>query len=511
MKYKYLTKQLIVIIIGIIALEVCFLFVRSAIKDSLVKKWADDQNSITKDIELELEGESIKDDEALRDALISQYVGDIKVKYVCYLKSSETLSSSNAGAVTYSDFEECPIGMRFQVFLASLGAQKQFKRIDGGTVGYTDTIAIGEQSYYLIYSKVASPAMVVVGFVDSQAMTSIMSVYRTGFHIMIVLVLAVLGGVMFFGFKESGALNEEKTELIKTMREKDERADVLSYLMNDFSFEYDFKSDVISFSEKYATIFHRGRNFIRFKETIRNHFTIYHKDVDNLLKAYNDVLNGSDEGNFIFRLQMLNGQYEWFSAVFKTIFNSDGRPTYAVGKIYNIHESQKEKEALLSKSTKDPLTGLLNRGELEKRTQAYIDNMADEDHAALLIMDLDHFKSVNDNFGHSKGDDLLREISNLLMSEFRTTDIVGRLGGDEFYVFMKDISSMEDAITKCKSVLEKVRRSITYDDMTVDISTSMGIVEVVKGGKFLDLYMKADASLYDAKESGRNRLCIYND
>jgi putative two-component system response regulator len=287
--------------------------------------------------------------------------------------------------------------------------------------------------------------------------------------------------------------------------------DMLSYLMNEFTFEYDVEKDVLSFSEKYHTIFQRGRNFIRFRETIQSHYTVYHMDISKLQEVYEDVKGGKEEGSVLFRLQMTGGNYEWFRAVYKVMYSADRKPKYVVGKMLNVHQSQTEKEMLLTKSTRDPLTNLLNRSEMEKRTNAYIETMDSEDLAALLIMDLDHFKQVNDTFGHSKGDDLLRDVAAVIRDSFRTNDIVARLGGDEFFVFMKDIASDKDAVNKCEKLRLALYRDVTYGEQTVKISASMGIIFVKQGAQFLDIYMKADSALYRAKENGRNQICTYSE
>jgi putative two-component system response regulator len=234
-------------------------------------------------------------------------------------------------------------------------------------------------------------------------------------------------------------------------------------------------------------------------------------DISKLQEVYEDVKAGKEEGSVLFRLQMTGGNYEWFRAVYKVMYSVDRKPKYVVGKMLNVHQSQTEKEMLLTKSTRDPLTNLLNRSEMEKRTTAYIEGMDSEDLAALLIMDLDHFKQVNDTFGHSKGDDLLRDVAAVIRDNFRTNDIVARLGGDEFFVFMKDIASDKDAVNKCEKLRLALYRDVTYGEQTVKISASMGIIFVKQGAQFLDIYMKADSALYRAKENGRNQICTYSE
>ncbi|MCR5743589.1 MAG: sensor domain-containing diguanylate cyclase [Lachnospiraceae bacterium] len=510
MKQRYGKKQILIVSIGIIALVTGFLIIQAGVKNSLEKQWALSLVGATQNIELTQEGYTY-DLQPIMDVVEDYYVGNSKVKFICYYKNTYSLNEMLDGRIFYSDFETAKKDEKFSIFLRAMSQNKAYTIIENSANGYYQAINIEGKDYYIIFNTLSSYKLGIVGFVDKSEIKGLLSIISVGFVVLVFVTLFMTLCLALNSVREVKDIANEKEELIKSIKLKEQRNDVLSYLMNEFTFEYDIASDVISFGEKYQTIFHRGRTFIRFFDTLKTHYTIYHLDVDNLVNAYEEIKKGVDEGNFIFRLQMPGGQYEWFNAIYKVIFDEEQKPSYVVGKILNVHESQKEKEVLLNKSTKDPLTGLLNRGELEKRTNIYMENMEDDEKAALLIMDLDHFKSVNDTFGHSKGDDLLKEVAGLLKAEFRTTDIVGRLGGDEFFVFMKDVSNMDDAINKCSSLLKKLEKNVTYGEMTVSISSSMGLVEVNPGNHFLDLYMKADSALYEAKENGRNQIKIYSD
>jgi diguanylate cyclase (GGDEF)-like protein len=113
--------------------------------------------------------------------------------------------------------------------------------------------------------------------------------------------------------------------------------------------------------------------------------------------------------------------------------------------------------------------------------------------------------------GHTKGDELLIEVAGVIRETFRTSDIIGRLGGDEFYIFMKDLANEADAISKCEKLRTLLNRDVVNGDKVVNISTSIGIHYVKQGATFLDIYMKADSALYRAKESGKNRYCIHRE
>ncbi|WP_346796615.1 GGDEF domain-containing protein [Halomonas sp. Bachu 37] len=163
---------------------------------------------------------------------------------------------------------------------------------------------------------------------------------------------------------------------------------------------------------------------------------------------------------------------------------------------------------LYRQATHDALTGLLNRGALERRL-AELARSGDEHTYSLLMMDIDHFKMVNDTHGHSVGDKVLREFARLLALQVRAGDCVARYGGEEFVVILLDTDRRNAAL-----VAERVRAAIEqatlfdHDGNPVPVTTSVGVACHVRGEGTETTLKRADDSLYQAKESGRNRICI---
>ncbi len=505
-KNKY---YVLVMLFTVIALFLCIVIIRSSVRNALLNQWKRSLSGSTESID-EL---GISDDDTMITTLgeyyDNKYIAGSPVETIVYFKRNG--STQSMGTVLYSTIDACESGSSISDFFSDINAYSVYNRIiqkDSGTYG---SLTMDGEKYYVIYSYIDSYKLTVVEFIPQYSTTVLFRDLSLGILALVVIFMLSMGLVFCRFRKEKLGIIAEREEAIQTMHDKDARMDMLSYLMNEFTFEYDIEKDVLSFSEKYQTIFQRGKTFVHFRENLRTHYEVYHMDADNLFNAYNDIINGKEEGNVLFRLQMSSGNYEWFNALYKVMYKDDHVPYFVVGKLVNVHQSHTEKEMLLKKSTRDPLTNLLNRSEIEKRTTNYIDEMDSEDFAALLIMDLDHFKQVNDTFGHSRGDDLLRDVANELRDSFRTNDIVGRLGGDEFYIFMKDIANEKDAVNKCEKVRLTLNRDVIYEDTAVHISASMGIVFVREDAKFLDIYMKADSALYRAKEAGRNRICVYEE
>lgn len=128
------------------------------------------------------------------------------------------------------------------------------------------------------------------------------------------------------------------------------------------------------------------------------------------------------------------------------------------------------------------------------------------------MLDVDHFKEVNDTFGHTKGDEVLTQIANLLSKSFRGGDIVGRLGGDEFMVFSPSMKDYVHIVQKCDELIKSLTLNITEGDKTVTVTASIGVaIFPMDADNYHDLYETADKALYYAKEHGRNCYYIYSD
>jgi len=175
-----------------------------------------------------------------------------------------------------------------------------------------------------------------------------------------------------------------------------------------------------------------------------------------------------------------------------------------------IERLWKENKYLAIQSTRDDLTGLLNRrGFFTLSVQfAHLAQRTGSDIAVMMI-DLDHFKSVNDRLGHVAGDRVLKETARLLTQGLRESDLVGRYGGEEFIVLLTDV-----AYDTAGSLAEKIRKNIESNPPDgVPVTVSIGFAEATLGSEvqeeFNSLIQKADAALYKAKETGRNRVVEY--
>ncbi len=159
----------------------------------------------------------------------------------------------------------------------------------------------------------------------------------------------------------------------------------------------------------------------------------------------------------------------------------------------------------------DSLTGIYNRTKVEE----YIDNYVNEHGDAqgvMILMDLDNFKNINDQLGHRKGDQVLKKFAEVLITEFRTTDIVARLGGDEFIVFMPNFISKAGLEKKIDYILKKIRQELSFYWEEYALSVSAGVAYLDENNKtYEDLYQAADEAMYTVKRRGKNGYSLIHD
>jgi len=193
--------------------------------------------------------------------------------------------------------------------------------------------------------------------------------------------------------------------------------------------------------------------------------------------------------------------------------DGDGEVTHYVGVFSDITALKRSQERLDYQAHHDPLTDLPNRLLLEDRLHHAIDRARRVGgQLALMFIDLDRFKNINDTLGHPVGDSVLREISKRLAGGLRSTDTVARLGGDEFIVLFEDVVQPTDVAVGAEKLLDDLSRPVHLGDQEFFISASLGIALYPQdGGDVATLVRNADAAMYRAKERGRNNLVFYHE
>ncbi|MCX7177753.1 MAG: sensor domain-containing diguanylate cyclase [Proteobacteria bacterium] len=176
------------------------------------------------------------------------------------------------------------------------------------------------------------------------------------------------------------------------------------------------------------------------------------------------------------------------------------------GLMHDVTRREQTAAELLDKANHDSLTGLANRRLLDDRLTHALERAArQQTQVAVIMIDLDHFKEVNDTLGHVAGDDLLREVAERIRSLVRSADTVARVGGDEFVVLMEGVASVELAEAVAAKILVQLSRQVQLGRDVRQIGASLGIAVYPDDGRCAEeLLQAADTAMYEAKAAGRN-------
>lgn len=202
------------------------------------------------------------------------------------------------------------------------------------------------------------------------------------------------------------------------------------------------------------------------------------------------------------------GEQRWFETHTRAVVDEDGVVRGVVSAVRDTSARRRNEAELSHAANTDPLTGLCNRRAFDRELAQKIDARSPGDGGCLAIFDLDHFKRVNDRFGHSVGDEVLCAFARAAESQTRSGDMLARLGGEEFGLFFPDIRP-EQARLVCERIREAVAAmSVKAGDWPVKVTVSIGIAARVADDSPASIMHRADQALYASKGHGRNRSSV---
>ena len=208
-----------------------------------------------------------------------------------------------------------------------------------------------------------------------------------------------------------------------------------------------------------------------------------------------------------------NGELYWEYASVAPVKDRDGNITHFVAVKEDITRRRQFESQLVFLANHDPLTNLINRRYFHEKLEDHIGYAKRYDkRGALLFLDLDNFKFINDTLGHSEGDKLLVKLSAFLQKRLRDTDILGRLGGDEFAIYLPNVDAHQ-ATSVAAQLLEQTRDEvILLSELYQNVTLSIGIALFPDHGEAIaTLLAAADLAMYQAKEKGKNCFCVYRE
>ena len=318
----------------------------------------------------------------------------------------------------------------------------------------------------------------------------------------------------------------ERKRLRRELVIKNERFNIIQQHSEQTIFDYDTEKDVCVLSgnmariEKYLSVYNYNRrtNEVEIEDFFNGQFALNimsKSDYRMLCEYFADSIVSGEENEFDFQACAI-GQMSgtWFRCSYSAVKDDMGNVVRLVGRIKNVDKQKKAEQLIERRMKSDMLTGLLNKETAKAQIREFLTSHSNahadgEKYHVLMIIDLDNFHLINECFGHTFGDNVLKEFASDIKSSFRDTDIVSRLVGDRFMVLMKDVTH-KFAVKKAGRLCRSMVKSYGVQN-TIVISCSIGVAFFGKDASDFDqLYQFADRAAYEAKKNGKNAYCIYD-
>jgi diguanylate cyclase (GGDEF)-like protein/PAS domain S-box-containing protein len=319
------------------------------------------------------------------------------------------------------------------------------------------------------------------------------------------------------GFLDSTTLERSIRYAVKHQRalralaQSEERYALALAGANDGLWDWDLRADSVYLSPRYKAML--GYSHDGIGSSPAEWFDLIHpEDRDAVDRAVRDHLDGETEHyEMEYRMRTASGGYRWMLSRALAVRASDGRALRLAGSQTDVTDRKVAELQLQYDALHDSLTGLPNRVLFQDRLEHVVRRgMRIDGTSAVLFLDLDRFKIVNDSLGHLVGDRLLVEVSDRLLSALRPGDTVARLGGDEFTILLEDLADFEEAQTVADRVLGMLDAPFVVAGQELYLSASIGIAMVPPGATPEEVIRDADAAMYRAKNEGRNRHALFD-
>ncbi len=330
---------------------------------------------------------------------------------------------------------------------------------------------------------------------------------------------ALMGSVIFFVRFHHFCIELDQNQQIQEIGQQlDERRlwlsreqyELISQNAGFITFEWDFKNDSIVFSKNWNEIFGRECVIPDFRRYIESENGIQEDQKQRITQCIEELREKINYQNFELLLPVKDNTSRWFKVQVVLQSGQDEDKMRAVGFMNDITEEMEKVFFLEKNAALDSFTGLLNKTAIDSYGRNWMHNISrKETKLAMLIFDMDDFKSVNDTYGHPCGDYVLKKVAALLMEYAPKNAKVGRLGGDEFIALLETDGDKQPIYKYAGNVIEEVRR-IRWENQDVQARCTAGFaVAEDREWTYEKLYRCADEALYRAKGNGKNRVGEY--
>lgn len=286
----------------------------------------------------------------------------------------------------------------------------------------------------------------------------------------------------------------------------EERFRILEQSTDVILFDVDLAARKVSVSKNFEAQLGPSPDFDAFMTGAH----VHSDDRTEYRKIFEEIENNETPQVHDLRLKTVDGQYRWFNAAAHGFMDKDGNLSHIIGKMVDVDARKRENEQLRMQAQIDSRTGLYNRMAAERLCTQMLDG-ADSGTFAMLIFDLDNLKGINDQFGHPQGDRAIKAFAAALSFHFGESGIVGRIGGDEFLVFLRGVASEAGLRSQVCSLVKRFSELRVGEEDNVLLTGSVGVaLGTAPSDTFASLFRKADKALYHVKRRDKNGFALYN-
>lgn len=290
-----------------------------------------------------------------------------------------------------------------------------------------------------------------------------------------------------------------------------ERYRIITEQSGSIIFEFDMTTGSTFHTSNFKEKFGYMPTSESYTEGIAKKDRIHPEDRASFMKFQENMKTGKKYDETEVRMQRRDGTYLWMRIKETGIFDQDKKLLRIVGKMTDITEEKQQIENLKAKADKDSVTGVYNKQATQNLIESYLKGEGRSGQHALFVIDIDDFKGINDTWGHRQGDEIISFLAGELKNMFRFEDIVGRIGGDEFMVLIKNITDLELVAGKARSICHLYEGEKLGKDREVKASNSVGVAIYRRDGMtYEELYEAADNALYCCKDEGKGTFVFYN-
>lgn len=293
------------------------------------------------------------------------------------------------------------------------------------------------------------------------------------------------------------------------LKQSEERLKIILNHIDDIIFEWNFKEKKLFVSSQKDNINDEQLYNIDLDDFVN--LRLIHPDYkEQFLRIGDRLQRGEDYIEEIALLQDVNGKYNWYKMRLTAIREEDNSVLKTIGIITNINKEKYENENLKAAAQTDALTGLYNKLTTQDLISQVLSGARTDGNHAFMIVDIDNFKDINDTRGHLYGDSVISDISSKLKTLFRKSDIVGRIGGDEFVMLLCNIPSRDFVDKKAQEIIKTCRQGTSFGQSKLTVSIGVSFYPE-DGRTYQELYKNADHALYAAKSTGKNKYTFYQN